>query len=195
MTIAITGGIGSGKSYICRMLAKHGIEVYDCDARAKQLMLSSPRLQLALNELVGEKVFDEGGFHKAILATFLLKSARNKQAVNDVVHPFVAEDFKKSGLKWLESAILFESNFHQRIHIDKVVCVSAPIETRTERVMRRDGIPRQKAREWIEKQMPQEEIIARSDFNIPCVGTDEEKEARLMELLKALCPQKYRTRI
>ena len=204
MKIAITGGIGSGKSYVCRCLKDVGIEVFDCDASAKQLMRTSPTLQQALRELVGEDVFEapsnlplkgetikgvrrEGEviLNKPLLAKFLLESEENKQAVNNIVHPAVAEDFLLSGKNWLESAIFFDSGFHKRLYIDKVVCVTAPQEVRIQRIMRRDGISREKALEWIHRQLPQEEVLRRSDYEIVNNGiADVRKQVR--ELLVKL---------
>lgn len=186
MIIAITGGIGSGKSYICSLLAKYGVEVYDCDAHAKRLMATSTALQHDLNNLVGQPVFADGTFNKALLAQYLLESDAHKRAVNNIVHPAVAHDFETSGYTWLESAILFESEFDKRTKIDKVICVTAPVEVRVQRIMKRDHITEEKAREWIAKQMPQEEIMARSNFNIVCDGSEKEKEEQVRQVLSAL---------
>lgn len=164
--VAVTGGIGSGKSYVCQLLHKSGIKVYDCDAAAKRLMRSDKALLRALRHLVGDEVYQGEVLQKGILAKFILASEANKQAVNEVVHPAVARDFIRSDYDWLESAILFESGFYRRVNPDYVVCVSAPLEERIARIMRRDGLSRRESVEWIQRQMPQEEIIRRSDFNI-----------------------------
>ena len=74
------------------------------------------------------------------------------------------DDFLLSGKMWMESAILFESGCDK--YVDKVVAVTAPADVRIERVMRRDNITREKAKEWISCQMSQEEILRRSDFEI-----------------------------
>lgn len=167
MLTAITGGIGSGKSYVCRMLESRGISVYDCDAAAKRLMRSSEKLQQELRQLVGQDVYtSDGQLQKSVLADFLLTSEANKQALNDVIHPAVAEDFLSSGMTWLESAILFESGFDRRVSFDHVVCVSAPRDVRIQRIMRRDNITAEKAAEWIDTQMAQEEVERRSHFVI-----------------------------
>ena len=167
MLTAITGGIGSGKSYVCRILESRGISVYDCDAAAKQLMRTSEKLQKELCQLVGQDVFtSDGQLQKRVLADFLLASEANTLALNDVIHPAVAEDFLSSGMTWLESAILFESGFDRRIHFDRVVCVSAPRDVRIQRIMRRDNITAEKAAEWIDTQMAQEEVERRSHFII-----------------------------
>lgn len=166
MKIAITGPIGSGKSYVCRELARHGIDVYDCDAAAKRLMRQDRSLQHALQSLVGEEVYREGTLQKAVLARFILSGESQKQAVNDVVHPAVAIDFEQSGMDWLESAILFESGFRRRTRLDRVVCVTAPEELRIRRVMERDHIDKDKVRQWVTAQMSQKEMMELSDYVI-----------------------------
>lgn len=164
--IAITGGIGSGKSYVCQLLEKHGIKVYDCDAAAKRLMRTSATLRQQLRQLVGPQVYRGCILQKRVLAEFLLASEANKQAVNEIVHPAVALDFIESDYQWLESAILFDSGFHRRVPFSFVVCVSAPEGVRVQRIMARDGISEAKALEWIHRQMPQEQVEAQSDFVI-----------------------------
>jgi dephospho-CoA kinase len=164
--IAITGGIGSGKSYVCQLLEKRGIKVYDCDAAAKRLMRTSATLRQQLRQLVGPQVYRGCILQKRVLAEFLLASEANKQAVNEIVHPAVALDFIESDYQWLESAILFDSGFHRRVPFSFVVCVSAPEAVRVQRIMARDGISEAKALEWIHRQMPQEQVEAQSDFVI-----------------------------
>lgn len=188
MKIAITGGIGSGKSFVCRELQRRGIDVYDCDAAAKRLMRSDVELQQRLRRLVGEDVYSaDGTLQKPVLARFLLASEANKLAVNDVVHPAVARDFEQSSFDWLESAILFESGFIHRTHFDKVVCVTAPEQVRVERVMARDHIDRSKALAWIHAQMPQRDIVSRSDYEIVNDGPSDvaEQVERLLQQFAA----------
>ncbi|MGN0281183.1 MAG: dephospho-CoA kinase [Prevotella sp.] len=163
--IAITGGIGSGKSYVCNLLRERGIDVYDCDAGAKHVLATSEEVHERLTNLVGpDTYFPDGRLNKAAVAEFLLASESNKKAINAIVHPAVMEDFLSSGKRWMESAILFESGCDR--YVDKVVAVTAPDEVRFERIVSRDGITPAKAREWIDCQMPQVEIIRRSDFEI-----------------------------
>lgn len=166
MKIAITGGIGAGKSFVCKSLNRRGIEVYDCDAAAKRLMRTSPELRNALRRLVGDGVYKGDVLQKQVLAAFLLASDDNNRAVADIVHPAVAADYMASDTEWLESAILFDSGFYKRVPFDLVVCVTAPVELRISRIMARDGITREQALEWIGRQLPQQEVVARSDFEI-----------------------------
>lgn len=192
MKIAITGGIGSGKSYVCRILEKQGIRVYGCDAEAKRLMRTDAELQAGLKKLVGEEVYSADGIlQKPVLAQFILTSEANKQAVNDVVHPAVARDFEQSDCEWMESAILFDSGFDRRTHFDKVVCVSAPVAVRLQRIMQRDHISQEKAQQWIDAVMPQEELIARSDYEIVNDGV-RDVEAQVVHLLNLLNPSENR---
>lgn len=172
MRTAITGGIGSGKSHVCHLLAKRGIRVYDCDAAAKRLMRSN-ELRQQLTRLVGDGLYINNVLQKAMLAKFLLASEANKQAVNTVVHPAVARDFMQSDYQWLESAILFDSGFDRRVPFDRIVCVTAPTAIRVERIMQRDNITREKALEWINCQMPQDEMARRSDFVINNDGKED----------------------
>ena len=175
--IGITGGIGSGKSYVCKRLqAKYDIEVYDCDAAAKRLIRTSPDLQQQIIQLVGS-------LDKAAMSRFLLASEANQQAMNAIVHPAVFRDFQESGIQWMESAILFESGAGQLV--DKSVVVTAPQEVRIQRVMQRDGITREKTLQWMNRQWSQDEVVAHADYEIVNDGiADIDKQ--IEQLLKTI---------
>ena len=175
--IGITGGIGSGKSYVCKRLqAKYDIEVYDCDAAAKRLIRTSPDLQQQIIQLVGS-------LDKAAMSRFLLASEANQQAMNAIVHPAVFRDFQESGMQWMESAILFESGARQLV--DKAVVVTAPLEVRIQRVMQRDGITREKAMQWISCQWSQDEVKAHADYEIVNDGLAD-IDSQIEELIKSI---------
>ena len=159
--VAITGGIGSGKSYVCRLFGERGIRVYDCDSAAKRLMHNSLLLQERLTRLIGNDTYIDGQLNKAAVASFMMKSDDNVKAVNAIVHPAVADDFFKSDYTWMETAILYDCGFDR--YADIVIAVVAPVETRISRIMQRDGISRDKALEWIAKQMDQDEVRRRAD--------------------------------
>ena len=164
MKIGITGGIGSGKSYVCQRLIARGYEVYDCDSAAKRLMRTSSEIRQQLTALIGPDTYVNDQFNKAAVARFLLASEDNAHAVDAIVHPAVFRDFKASGMQWMESAILFESGAFRLV--DKTIIVTAPEELRIQRVMQRDGISREKVLEWMARQLPQEEVRNRADFEI-----------------------------
>lgn len=161
----ITGGIGSGKSYVCRLMKSlYNIDIYDCDAGAKRLMHESEALRRQLTDLIGPETYKDGRLNKPVVAQFLLASEENKQAINVIVHPAVMQDFIDSGLQWMESAILFEA--HLEHYVDEVVAVVAPEEVRVQRIMQRDGLTKEKAKEWIDKQFPQDVVAERADYVI-----------------------------
>jgi len=176
MKIGIAGGIGSGKSYVCRLLQRRGITVYDCDSAAKRLIRTSPDIRRRLTALIGPDTYTaEGQLNKAAVAQFLLASEANAQAIDAIVHPAVFRDFEESGLEWLESAIMYESGIYRLM--DRVIVVTAPLEVRIRRVMDRDHITRKKVLEWMTRQLPQEEVVSRADFEIVNDGqTDIEQQ-------------------
>lgn len=174
MKIGITGGIGSGKSYVCQRLKARGIEVYDCDAAAKRLIRTSTALQQEIIQLVGS-------LDKAAMSRFLLANEGNQQALNNVIHPAVFRDFEESGMQWMESAILYESGISRLV--DRVIVVTAPNEVRIQRVMQRDGITREKVQQWMDRQWPQNEVRCRADYEIVNDGSadiDSQIESILM---------------
>jgi dephospho-CoA kinase len=157
MKIGITGGIGSGKSYVCKLLKAHGIEVYDCDQAAKRIIRTSEEVRQKLLQLIDS-------LEKADIARFLLESETNAKKIDAIVHPAVFHDFEESGYQWMESAILYESGANKLV--DRVVVVTAPEEVRIQRVMQRDTISREKALQWMQRQWPQEELRRRADYEI-----------------------------
>ena len=164
MKIGITGGIGSGKSYICQRLKTRGIEVYDCDSAAKRLIRTSDSIRRQLTQLIGEDTYIGESLNKVAVARFLLASERNAHAIDHIVHPAVFQDFMDSGMQWMESAILYESGINKLV--DRVIVVTAPLEIRIQRVMQRDGITRENVEQWMQRQWSQEEVRKRADYEI-----------------------------
>ena len=176
MKIGIAGGIGSGKSYVAARLAARGITVYDCDTAAKRLMRTSPELRRQLTELIGS-------LDKAAISRFLLASEENQQAINAIVHPAVFADFIESGLDWLESAIMFESGADR--YVDRVIVVTAPEEVRIGRIMRRDGITREQALQWMARQWPQEKVRQLANYEIVNNG-QQDIEQQIDDIIRSL---------
>ena len=178
MKVGITGGIGSGKSYVCQVLKTQGIEVFDCDTEAKRLMRNSAELRQQLTALIGPDTYTpDGTLNKAAVAKFLLASPSNAKAIDAIVHPAVFEAFRQSGLNYMESAILFESGANALV--DKVIAVIAPKEVRLQRVMQRDSISREQALQWMSRQQTQSKVISKSDFIVVNDGvTNIDKQIR-----------------
>lgn len=165
--LAITGLIGSGKSYVARQITELlGIPVYDSDSHAKRLNEESPAIRHGLQEMLGPDVYDsQGSLNKQKLAAFLFASEENKHRVNALIHPVVKDDF----LRWvreqtapvvaIETALLAESGIDKLV--DKVIRVDAPLEVRIRRAMQRDGVAREKVLERMafQKEYPNPDII------------------------------------
>lgn len=165
--LAITGGIGSGKSYIARQMHDLlGIPVYDCDSEAKRLNVESEVIRRGLTELVGKRAYNEdGSLNRKAVADYLFESREHADRINALVHPVVIEDF----LRWaeaqnakvvaIETALLGESGIDKIV--DKVIRVDAPLEIRIQRAMQRDDCSREKVIERINRQTeyPNPDII------------------------------------
>ena len=111
----------------------------------------------------GFEVYDCDSAAKRLIRT-APDSRRQPAAIDAIVHPAVFRDFEASGLQWLESAIMYESGISRLM--DRVIVVTAPLEVRIRRVMQRDSISRTQVLAWMGKQLPQEEVVARADFEL-----------------------------
>ncbi len=166
--IAITGGIGSGKSYISHLLEEKGIPVYNADNEAKRLTASHEGIRDALRRLVGDDVYQDGTLNKPLLASYLFATPENAARVNAIIHPRVKDDFigwatrQETEVVGLESAILYEAGFEDTV--DAVVMVYAPEALRISRAMQRDNATEKQVRVRMAAQMDDEEKVRRADF-------------------------------
>lgn len=149
MIIAITGGIGSGKSVVSRVLTTLGKKVYDCDKEAKRLMIESEIIRYRLQELFGNSIFDNvtGSLDRKRLAEIIFSDKKQLELVNSIVHPVVKEDMvnwyksQDDETVWVETAILRESKMDETV--DAAWVVDAPLEIRVQRAMCRDKASRE----------------------------------------------------
>ena len=170
--IGITGGIGSGKSVVARMLRVMDIPVYDTDAEAKRLMQTDANIRIGLTNLVGEELYAGHALNRELLASYMFGHAERVAQVNAVVHPRVRSDFRRWATEralsvpvvGIESAILLEAGF--RNEVDVVVMVYAPEEVRIVRAMSRDAAVRESVVKRIRNQMDEEEKRKLSDYVI-----------------------------
>jgi len=184
-TIGITGGIGSGKSYVSALLQEHlGIPVYDCDKEAKRLTATNEEIRHQLIQLVGPEVFDGQTLNRKCLADYLFADAGNARLVNAIIHPAVMKDFQRwreeqqEPLVALESAILFESGFND--NVDYVLFVDAPIDVRLRRAMQRDTATEEQIRARMQMQQP-ELHRSQADFIIDNSKADDTKLLEQLE--------------
>jgi dephospho-CoA kinase len=142
--IGITGGIGSGKSFIATIIERMGYPVYYSDVRSKELTNIHPVIRQGLIDLVGENVYFGGELDKKVLATAIFSNDELRLKVNQLIHPIVRQDFEdwansqKSDLIFNEAAILFETGAYR--NFDATILVYAPEELRLKRVLKRDII-------------------------------------------------------
>ena len=168
--IGITGGIGSGKSIVSRLLTLTGIPVYQTDTEAKRLMLSDTGIREGLTALAGNEVYNEKGLNKAFLASYIFGHPEHLKQVNAIVHPRVRDDFRlwagkaRQEIVAMESAILLEAGFTNEV--DKIVMVYAPSEVRIARAIRRDSATRKEVERRIQSQMDDEKKRGAADFVI-----------------------------
>ena len=156
--IAITGGIGSGKSTVSRMLRAMGYSVYDCDSRARQLMDSSDEIKEEIRRLIGvSAVSDAGVIDRQLIACRVFADAALLRGLNSIVHPRVRRDLRRwieehSGESevFVETAILEESGLKEEV--DDVWQVWAPEEIRVRRVMHRSGLTETEVRARLSSQ-------------------------------------------
>ncbi len=186
--LGCTGGIGSGKSYVSTIFNRMGIPLYDSDSRAKLLYDTDSRLMGEMVSLLGEEIVADGKIQRSAVAERIFKDPALLAEVEKLVHPAVVRDFerwigeietrmgqerKSKGFTpvqeipfvIIESAILLEKPI-VRGCADKTLVVTAPLELRIERVMARDGVPREKVEERMAVQWSDSEREALADFII-----------------------------
>lgn len=169
--LGITGGIGSGKSVVCRLLEVMGIPVYISDVETKHLMATDAFIRKELIALLGEDVYADGILNKPLLASYLFSSPEHIKQINAIIHPHVKDDFRQwvhsraaFSMVGIESAILIEAGFISEV--DVVVMVYAPEELRIERAVKRDASSRELIEKRIRSQMSDEEKCNQADFVI-----------------------------
>ena len=168
-TIGITGGIGSGKSVVSRLLETMNIPVYNTDKEAKRITSTSRIIKEKLIQKFGQELYNDNELNKKKLASLIFNNPINLNYVNSVIHPEVFEDFsfwKKTifgkAFVGIESAILFESGLNKMTDID--ILVSAPLELRIERVILRDNLNKEEILNRIRNQMSEEEQKYLADY-------------------------------
>ena len=162
LRIGITGGIGSGKTMVCRIFEVLGVPIYYADFHAKRLMESDVRIQEELIKLFGPSIVKEGKIDRTKLAGIVFNNDNALRSVNNIVHPAVRIDFDRWGMEMEghhyiieEAAILFESGANKLLDFN--IAVSAPEEIRIKRVMIRDNTSREKVLSRISKQISENE--------------------------------------
>lgn len=176
LKVGITGGIGSGKSTVCRFFQALGVPVYNADDRAKFLMNTDAALIARIQTLLGPDAYRDGQLDRAYIAEKVFKDKSLLGQLNAIVHPAVFldsiaffEKHKDDPYVLYEAAILFESGNYKAM--DKVILVYAPEELRIRRTMERDGLSREAVLERMRQQMPEAEKRKLADLIIENDGS------------------------
>lgn len=170
MKVGITGGIGSGKSTVCRLFAQRGIAVYDSDREAKRLMTEDGALRAGITALFGAESYVDGALNRRYLASRVFSDAQALADLNALVHPAVRSDFASWAERQtgpyviLESAILFEAGLEDVV--DRTVAVLAPVELRLSRTCRRDGCDEEAVRRRMAAQLDDDTLRDRADYAV-----------------------------
>jgi dephospho-CoA kinase len=170
MKLGITGGIGSGKTSVCRVFKVLGIPVFSADPEAQKILNNDKNIISTINKIAGKDLYPDGTLDRMQLASLIFKNPEILKKVNSIVHPVVFDAFDK----WadlqdapyiiMEAAILFESG--ASVLVDRVATVYAPVEERIERVTRRNRLTREQVMDRIRNQMDDKTRIKLSDYTI-----------------------------
>lgn len=185
MKVAVTGGIGSGKSVVCSVFNKMGIPVFNADFEAKQIVNYNETIKQKLIALFGADIYQQNGtIHRKKLADIIFNDKIALQNVNAIIHPAVYKAFQnwaniqKAPFVIQEAAIVFENGHTDRF--DKIITVAAPIELKVERCIKRDGISKELVLERMKNQLPDDYKIEHSDF----VVVNDNKQMILPQIIE-----------
>ena len=164
--IAITGGIGSGKSVVAHMVQVMGYKVYDCDSRAKTLMTDDAEVREQLVEAFGKETYlDDGSLNRQHLSGMAFADDMALARLNGIVHPATARDMQRwagqqaaqgADIAFVETALLRTSGLDKLV--EEVWHVTAPADVRIARVMARSGLTSEQVRERMTAQGIEEDV-------------------------------------
>ena len=193
-TLGVTGGIGSGKTTVCRLLEDLGARVFYADAEAKRIMHEDAAVRAEIVDTFGAESYDaEGRLDRAYLAARVFGDAANVARINAIVHPRVFEAFRaakaaaaREGVPLLvhEAALLFEAGGDR--HLDAVLVVEAPVDERVRRVVARDAVPPAHVRARMSHQLPPDELRRRADFVLVNDGAEADLRPRVAAVFETM---------
>ncbi len=195
ITVVLTGGIGSGKTTVINMFKSLGVPIYIADDEARSLMLRSKVIRRKLISLFGEQAYTNEGLNKPYLSKAIFNDKSLLQKMNTIVHPKVGKHYKRWLLKQdspyiiKEVAIVFENGTHK--NYDFIITVTAPIETRIKRVIKRDNSTKEKVAAIMRNQWDDKDKIKLSHFVIKNI-TLENTEKQVIAIHKKLTKIKFK---
>jgi dephospho-CoA kinase len=168
--LGITGGIGSGKTSVCKVFDVLGIPVFSADREASEIIENDNMVKTRINSIAGKDLYINDGLNRMELANIIFNDSILLEKVNALIHPVVIGHFRKWTLEQeapyviMEAAILFESGASR--FVDKVATVVAPVEQRMERVIQRNKLSREQVMERMRNQMDDDSRKRLSDYII-----------------------------
>ncbi|WP_281639415.1 dephospho-CoA kinase [Capnocytophaga sputigena] len=180
MVVGLTGGIGSGKSTIAKAFAALGIAVFNSDEQAKALIATDAQVKERIIAAFGEEAYQNGEYNRAYIAQIVFNNSEKLAILNGIVHPALAEYFKRwakeqtSPYVLKEAAILFESGSYK--DCDYIITVTAPEEVRIARVMARDHCTEAQVRARMAQQWSDAQRIALSNAVIENIDLEKAKK-------------------
>lgn len=199
MIIGVTGGIGSGKTYVCNLLEIASIPVFYCDTEAKRIMDEDFNVKTAITELLGEEAYVEKAYtsdnlpvetlNRKFVAQKIFSDSELRSKLDSIVHPAVIEAFNKwkeiqdVNVVVVESALLFETGLDK--YIDKIVVVVAPMDQRIERLKLRDNMSEEDIKKRMETQLDDSSKLRRADIIIKN-GPGDDVNRQIFDLLKSV---------
>jgi dephospho-CoA kinase len=189
MKIGITGGIGSGKSTVLNLFVELGGIPYFADKRAKWLIENNLTIRQNIINLFGEKSYQNNKYNSPWIASIVFKNKYLLQCLNHIVHPAVWQDFDAFCMEnpekiiFYEAALIFENN-NQHL-FDKTILVTAPIQTKKERIKKRDSISETQIQARMTNQLSDEEKRPLADYEI--VNTElESTRKQVLEIYEKI---------
>ncbi len=171
LKVGLTGGIGSGKSTVAKIFTSLGVPVYFADTESRKLMELSEELIHSIKSLFGKEAYNGIELNRKFLANIVFTDTGKLKKLNQLIHPAVHRQFeiwaaKHPDVPYLveEAALLCESGAWK--YFDFLVLVTAPLNKRLERVMKRDGVTEEEVRNRVSNQMPDDEKIPLANFLI-----------------------------
>ena len=177
--VGLTGGIGSGKTTVANFFSELGIPVYNADFEAKRIMNSSALVKKKLIKAFGKEAFIKGKLNAPFLASIVFSDKSKLDIINNIIHPEVGKDFlswvKKQEAPYVieESAILFENDLIG--HFDYIITVTAPVEVRINRIIKRDQSSKEEILLRMSSQWDDKKKIELSDYIIHNIELNDTK--------------------
>ena len=193
--IAITGGIGSGKSAVAKLFEQWGAQTVDADLLAREVVEPGTEgFQRVVENFGEDMVLADGSLNRPKLASIIFSDSEKKKLLESLLHPLIRDRWliKMERLKQTNAPIiayivpLFFESTAKMPEIEKVVLVSAPEETRVSRIMARDLFPAHIAEQRIKAQLPDSAKIDKSDYVIKNDASLEQLESRAREVFSKL---------